>query len=89
MLKLFNTSFANFSFCKKRWYYQRMQYTDFSFCKKRWYHQRMQYIESHYYRHSNLKLGFLFILMNAIFKVRMKRYADKGPPCIVPLSNLK
>ena len=32
--------------------------------------------------------GFLFILMNAISKTKMKRYADKGSPCLVPLSNL-
>ena len=36
-----------------------------------------------------LLLVFLFIFMRAIYKTRIKRYADKGTPCLVPLSNLK
>ena len=73
MLKLFNTSVADFSFYKKK------------------------VVSSAYavYRKSLLQtfkllvLGFLFILMNALSKTRMKRYADKGSPCLVPLPNLK
>ena len=73
MLKLLKTSVADFSFCKKRWYLQRMQL------------YRKLLLQTF----KLLILGFLFILMNAISKTRMKRYTDKGSPCLVPLSNLK
>ena len=36
-----------------------------------------------------LILGFFFISMNALSKMRMKRYADKGSPSLAPLFNLK
>ena len=58
---------------------------DISFCKVGIISVCMY--RSHYYK--LLILGFLFILMYTISKTKMKRHADKGSPCLVPLSNSK
>ena len=60
---------------------------DFPFCKKGGAYA--VYRKSLLQTFKLLILGFLSILMNDIYKTRMKRYTDKGSPCLVLLSNLK
>ena len=62
---------------------------NFSFCKKGVSSAYAVYRRSLLQIFKLLMLGFFFILMNAISKTRVKRYADKGSPCLVRLSNLK
>ena len=73
MLKLFKTSVADFSFCKTK-------VVSSAYALYRW--SLLQTFRL-------LISGFFFILMNANSKTRMKRYADKGSPYLVPLFNLK